>query len=66
MHFLPLSIMCTLYCESEETLNTEGRTYIVSLYILCGVVVILDDCTQTMVRIVNLCVQMWVLFRIVQ
>ena len=36
--------MCTLYCENEEKLNTEGRTYIVSLYILCGVVVILDDC----------------------
>ena len=36
--------MCTLYCENEETLNTEGRTYIVSLYILCGVVVTLGDC----------------------
>ena len=47
------SMMCTLYCENEETLNTEGRTCIVSLYILCGVVVILDDCTHTMMGIVN-------------
>ena len=31
--------MCTSYYENEETLNTEGRTYIVLLYILCGVVV---------------------------
>ena len=38
------SIVSTLYCENEEKLNTEGRTYIVSLYILCGVVVSLDDC----------------------